>query len=667
MLASSAESVLLWDIPQLKEKTDPNSSKLSVQLTKQWNKSAEDTGTITDITWNTPKTTILGVFNNYGPIFFCSVGEFTNTEQTLKNTNMVGQKCIALGAKDRIIAAAGQDNLLHVYHLTGSSQTTTLSGHSSSVTTIQFSDNGSHIASGSDNGEIILNNMVYRDTSTPLLAPRVQAINDLCYSPHKASVLGSVSADGAINIWDAGRAKLLHSANQIHSASATGLSFFQDKQILASVGLDGELALFDSSAFNAISVTSVKSALTCVDVCGDLICVGSKQGSLYVFDRRSMKSALVCKESAHKSAISCVKFRKNHDRFSSGSFNLSANMPTTTSPEVAEVTSQPVCVTPDLSHSSSAVNDQRNVDALGLFSPASANASFIPSDISCNQSNTSDISLLWPSFAETSLQLSHLPTDSPASPSKDSGRPTNPSAAGSAFTSAQLQSPFDFTSMVHRKADLGTQGSSSAQAALLNKQSPQPVLEMDVHHITPVTSRKSSLMNRRNWDVRDLVSPTETFNSQGTASSSSGMSPTMTTNTKVSTPVTVEIVMQKAAPSATTAPSQIHSIPLTATTATESVAPTMTTAATAAAAPNIPSSNSVSFKLLHSVVYDAMEVFTDNIHNDFLCMQMNVLRMMQQQKVEIFNGLQQHLSLVKDLIAENQQLKLENKQLRKNY
>ncbi|CAI9737251.1 protein NEDD1-like isoform X1 [Octopus vulgaris] len=639
MLASSAESVLLWDIPQMKEKTEPSSSRLSVQLTKQWNNSAENTGTITDITWNTPNTTILGVFQNYGPIFFGSVGELTNTEQTLKNTSMVGQKCIALGAKDRIIAAAGQDNLLHVYHLTGSSQTTTLSGHSSSVTTIQFNDNGSHIASGSDNGEIILNNMLYRDTSTPLLAPRVQAINDLCYSPHKASVLGSVSADGAVNIWDAGRAKLLHSANQIHSASATGLSFFQDKQILASVGLDGELALFDTSTFNTIYMMSLKSALTCVDVCGDLICVGSKQGSLYVFDRRSMKSALVCKESAHKSAITCVKFRKNQGRFSSGSFNLSAHMPTTTSPEKAEVT-QPA-------------------DALGLFSPASANASFVPSDVSCNQSNTSEYSFLWPSFAETSLQLSNLPADSPFSPSKDSGRTSNPSA--------QLPSPFDLNSMVHRKSDAATPGSSNTQAALLSTQSPQPVMDMDVQHITPVTSRDSSSMNRRKWDVRDILSPT-TFNRQGVASSISEMSPPMMATSKVSTPVTFGPFMPKAAPSATT---QIHSIPLTAATAAASVAPTRIitpTAATAAAsAPNMPSSNSVSFKLLHGVVYDAMEVFTDNVHNDFLRMQMNVLRMMQQQKVEISNGLQQHMAFVRDLIAENQQLKLENRQLRKNY
>ena len=39
---------------------------------------------------------------------------------------------------------------------------------------------------------------------------------------------------------------------------------------------------------------------------------------------------------------------------------------------------------------------------------------------------------------------------------------------------------------------------------------------------------------------------------------------------------------------------------------------------------------------MHSVVQDAMEEFTDQIHNDFLCMQMNILHMFQQQQVTTF-------------------------------
>lgn len=90
--------------------------------------------------------------------------------------------------------------------------------------------------------------------------------------------------------------------------------------------------------------------------------------------------------------------------------------------------------------------------------------------------------------------------------------------------------------MVHRKADIGILGSSNTQATLPSKQSPKHLMEMNVHHITPVSSHDSSLMNRRKWDVRDLVSPTlSTFTGQGMTASSSGMSPTLTANTKVRT------------------------------------------------------------------------------------------------------------------------------------
>ena len=47
-------------------------------------------------------------------------------------------------------------------------------GHNGNVTAAVFNTNSSHIASGSDTGEIILSNISTRESSAPLLAPRVQ-------------------------------------------------------------------------------------------------------------------------------------------------------------------------------------------------------------------------------------------------------------------------------------------------------------------------------------------------------------------------------------------------------------------------------------------------------------------------------------------------------------
>ncbi|GAB1601833.1 protein NEDD1-like [Argonauta hians] len=680
MLASSAENVLLWDIPLLKDKTESN-----LQLSRQWNNSNEQSSIITDIAWNCSKTTVLGVYNHYSPLFFASTAK---NDQMVKTTTMVGQRCLALGARDKIIASAGQDNTIQVYHMTGSRQTSTISGHTSNVTTIQFNDSSSYIASGSVNGEIILTNMVYRDTSTPLLAPRVQAITKVCHCPQKSSLLGASSSDGAINIWEANRAKLLHSANQIHSASASSLAFFQDRNVLASVGLGGELALFDTTSFSTVSVTCMKSALTCVDVCGELVCVGSKQGGLYMYDRRSMKCALLSRPNAHKTAVASIKFRKHPDRFSSGSsFNLSTNMSS-----VPDIPAESVCVTPDSSVTSPPLKDQPDMAALGLFSPASTNTSFAQSDISCNPANMSDMSLLWPSFNETSLQTSHLPSDHTSPPLKDPGKATNTNSSASSFslTSHHPQlhhSPFDL-------AKPRTQGVTD-----LNP-SPQP------QQITPVLSWESAaaVMNRKLKDSRDLIKPTSlAFAGPGVTSSNSAATTTTTPpppSTTSSSSSLLPTPAYSSLPSSLTKKNistpllnvtpHTHSTPVTAVTAaaanttataTTTAAPATATAIKAtsiAAVPCDPSAlplpqaaaaaaGSVSFKLLRSVVYDTMEEFADHIHNDILCLQLNMLNIVQQQKVELLDSLQQQMSIVKDLVAENQQLRQENKQLRKNY
>lgn len=47
-------------------------------------------------------------------------------------------------------------------------------GHNGNVTAAVFNANSSHIASGSDKGEIILSNISTKESSAPLLAPRVQ-------------------------------------------------------------------------------------------------------------------------------------------------------------------------------------------------------------------------------------------------------------------------------------------------------------------------------------------------------------------------------------------------------------------------------------------------------------------------------------------------------------
>lgn len=74
----------------------------------------------------------------------------------------------------------------------------------------------------------------------------LKAIRQLQFNAVKKSLLGSVSEDGAVNLWDINTRRLLHGYSDAHIASATGLKFSPLNDILLlSVGLDKRIICFD--------------------------------------------------------------------------------------------------------------------------------------------------------------------------------------------------------------------------------------------------------------------------------------------------------------------------------------------------------------------------------------------------------------------------------------
>jgi WD40 repeat protein len=74
----------------------------------------------------------------------------------------------------------------------------------------------------------------------------LQAIRQLQYSNFKKSLLGSVSDDGAVSLWDTNTRRLMHSFTDMHCSSATGLAFSPLNEILLmSVGLDKRIVCYD--------------------------------------------------------------------------------------------------------------------------------------------------------------------------------------------------------------------------------------------------------------------------------------------------------------------------------------------------------------------------------------------------------------------------------------
>ena len=73
-----------------------------------------------------------------------------------------------------------------------------------------------------------------------------QAVRDVQFSYFKKSLLGAVSDDGALNLWDCNTRKIIASFSSDHKAPATGLSFSPvNDMLLASVGLDKKIVFYD--------------------------------------------------------------------------------------------------------------------------------------------------------------------------------------------------------------------------------------------------------------------------------------------------------------------------------------------------------------------------------------------------------------------------------------
>lgn len=665
MIASSAEDIQLWDIRLQTEQQEAKNSVLPLEAVKRWTPivSGPNWNQITDLAWSHSANTISCAASKFGEIVFCSIEHAGDGDRPQCKKGIVGHRCVDIGEKDRLLVTAGQDSNLYLYSMTRCKLWQIFKGHNGSITAAVFNSTSSHIASGSDKGEIILSNIATKESTAPLLAPRVQVINKLCYNPFKTSILGAVSSDGAVNIWDAGRAKLLQSANQIHTASATSLSFFTDNsQLLATVGLDGKLALFDTTNLSMVSLTSVKSGITCVDVGGDVIALGTKQGDIYLYDHRNMKTPFIHKQAAHKSAVNSIKFRKREEQLSllSQSLgNLSGSGLTSSSKSTLDRPGSDLELSP-LRDNNIGINFEEN----GLFSPPSHHNSICHSENSLNQSglaHLSDNSLMWPSMPSI-MQSCNFDTNLSLLEQSNAnyGHFTDEEKLNCTSNVGSRQEVRNGTSVRFNVPNAGlppciTESYNSPKSIQQLPKSPEGItVQNSKDHISvrphvPISPQTSEMV--ASMPIEPAANDYLQRSQSATSPKLTGDSCSKSTLEKKS-PSSLEATQNS---NLRTSQMQIYPNSSTSNAVGNGLSSTLTP------------SNAFSFKLMHSVVQDAMEEFTDQIHNDFLCMQMNILRMFQQQQAELRYDLQQQLSIVKDLVAENQQLKQENKQLRKNY
>ncbi|KAL3852617.1 hypothetical protein ACJMK2_016236 [Sinanodonta woodiana] len=301
-LASSGDDIKIWDCSMY-------------SVVQEFNPHDQN---VASISWNSDNSILASVSLLHDKIALTSV---KNSPVTLSEVECsMGRQCIDLNNTSRYIIAGGSDGTIGLWDLKFLKLKKTYKDHKGPVTCAQFNWNSTVIASGSETGEIILHNVVTGQGTSPLVTSRVQAIRQLQYCKQKKSLLGAVSDDGSLNLWDSNTRQLIHGFSDSHRAPATGLVFSPINDILLmSIGLDKRIVCYDLQAKKPVKIMSTESPLTSIDAMSDGItfAVGSTRGKIHVYDLRHGNVPIRILN-AHKSSVQGLKFQLEASNNSTG-------------------------------------------------------------------------------------------------------------------------------------------------------------------------------------------------------------------------------------------------------------------------------------------------------------------------------------------------------------
>ncbi|XP_005374560.1 PREDICTED: protein NEDD1 [Chinchilla lanigera] len=221
------------------------------------------------------------------------------------------QTCVDLNSTSMYLASGGLNKTVNIWDLKSKRVHRSLTDHKDEVTCVTYNWNDCYIASGSLSGEIILHSITTNISSTPFGHGSNQSIRHLKYSVYKKSLLGSVSDNGLVTLWDVNSQSPYHNFGSTHKAPASGICFSPVNELLfVTIGLDKRIILYDTSYKKLVKTLVADAPLTAVDFMSDgaTLAIGSSRGKIYQYDLRMLKSP-VKTISAHKTSVQCIAFQ----------------------------------------------------------------------------------------------------------------------------------------------------------------------------------------------------------------------------------------------------------------------------------------------------------------------------------------------------------------------
>ncbi|BAY94727.1 MULTISPECIES: DUF4082 domain-containing protein [unclassified Tolypothrix] len=160
-------------------------------------------------------------------------------QRTLKGDEGLPVTKVAFNPKGGKLASVGRDTVLRIWDVETGEQTQSQTGHENPTRTVAYAPDGLIATAGEDTRITLWNG----DKILRILQGHLGFVNDLAFSPD-GKRLASCSEDGRIILWDIVSGKKVLTLRG-HAGGVTSVAFSPREQLLASGGKDGTARLWD--------------------------------------------------------------------------------------------------------------------------------------------------------------------------------------------------------------------------------------------------------------------------------------------------------------------------------------------------------------------------------------------------------------------------------------
>ncbi|XP_007522102.1 protein NEDD1 [Erinaceus europaeus] len=574
------------------------------------------------------------------------------------------QTCINLNSTSMHLVSGGPNKTVNIWDLKSKSVHRTLKDHKDEVTCVTYNWNDCYIASGSLSGEIILHSVTTNLSSTPFGHGSNQSVRQLRYSSFKKSLLGSVSDNGVVTLWDVNSQSPYHNFGSKHNAPASGICFSPVNELLfVTIGLDKKVILYDTSSKKELKTLVADTPLTAVDFMPDgaTLVIGSSHGKLHQYDLRMLKSP-VKTISAHKTSVQCIAFQYPTVLSKSSLNKGCSNKPTTVNKRTVNVNAaggggQNSAVTRESAQASTAAAVLQPMTTAGVKGTVQDKAG-LPQNI-----NTDALSKETESGQRQDLcSLDGTRNSSLGdmfSPLRDDAvvNKGGDESAGKGYALdflPQLNSVFP-----SRK----TSGTSVLHSSPLNVFMGSPGKEENEHHDLLAESKKMYLGKQEPKDslkqLAKLISSAETGN-LNISSSNQTRSPEKLE--KAEKEFEAQTIYEHPV-NGTSTP-----IPKIASSVTAGVASSLSEKIADTIGNNLPNAplTSVQIRFIQNMIQETLDDFREACHRDIVNLQVEMIKQFHMQLNEMHSLLERY-SVNEGLVAEIERLREENKRLRAHF